>query len=198
MRLLIFLLLLGGCLGTVLEPSPPIADRNAVPAEAPPPDLDALPELVHRTANDARQSSGRPALAWSDALAAVAEAHSRDMAARGYFAHDSPEGATPSDRALAAGIECRVDVGGGRSRVGVAENLFQITRYEHVRTRTVGDQTTRMVDWFTPAEIAREVIDGWLDSSGHRRNLLDDVSTQHGIGIAVDVDDRITVTQVLC
>jgi uncharacterized protein YkwD len=33
----------------------------------------------------------------------AARGHSRDMALRGYFSHTSPEGAGPSDRALAAG-----------------------------------------------------------------------------------------------
>jgi uncharacterized protein YkwD len=44
-----------------------------------------------------------PALRWNDKLAAVAAAHSEDMAARNYFSHTTPEGLSPSDRTQAAG-----------------------------------------------------------------------------------------------
>jgi uncharacterized protein YkwD len=42
-------------------------------------------------------------LAHNAQLQAAARNHSRDMATRGYFSHQSPEGAGPSDRARAAG-----------------------------------------------------------------------------------------------
>jgi uncharacterized protein YkwD len=59
---------------------------------------------VLQLANEARQRVGCPALAWNDAAAAVAEAHSADMARRGYFSHLSPGGAGPGERLRAAGI----------------------------------------------------------------------------------------------
>jgi uncharacterized protein YkwD len=37
-------------------------------------------------------------------LAAVAAAHNEDMRTRGYFDHDSPEGETPEDRLMRAGV----------------------------------------------------------------------------------------------
>lgn len=42
-------------------------------------------------------------LSFHPALAAAARGHSQDMAARGYFDHDTPEGVGPSQRAQAAG-----------------------------------------------------------------------------------------------
>ncbi|MEK7063693.1 MAG: CAP domain-containing protein [Patescibacteria group bacterium] len=50
--------------------------------------------LVEITNND-RSSSGLGTLALSPILTQVAEAKARDMAAKGYFAHTSPEGITP-------------------------------------------------------------------------------------------------------
>lgn len=44
-----------------------------------------------------------PPLAWSDALAQAARAHSEDMARRGYFAHRSPEGGEVGERATRQG-----------------------------------------------------------------------------------------------
>lgn len=44
-----------------------------------------------------------PALAWNDALASAAYAHSLDMATKNYFSHDSQDGRTFSQRITAAG-----------------------------------------------------------------------------------------------
>ncbi len=57
--------------------------------------------------NAYRQAHDLPALAVSDALTAAAAAHTADMAARGYFAHTSPEGGRLEDRLAAAGYRFR-------------------------------------------------------------------------------------------
>lgn len=44
-----------------------------------------------------------PPLTWDDRLAAAAGAHASDMARRGYFDHDSPEGRDAGQRVRAAG-----------------------------------------------------------------------------------------------
>ena len=195
MRWLILFALLAGC----VLPTPEAAGDGRAPSRPQaPPDLRPLAERVHDRANGARRRAGEPPLRWSDALAGVARAHSRDMARRGYFDHVSPEGATANDRALEQGVDCRVDLRGGRSRVGVSENLYQGWRYGRVWTRQTAEGTTRTYEWLTPDEIARQSVDGWLDSPGHRRNLLDRVSTAHGIGVATGRDGRVYVTQVLC
>jgi uncharacterized protein YkwD len=51
-----------------------------------------------------RATVGCGALVRHDGLAAVAQAHSVDMAQRGYFSHDTPEGESPFDRLADAGI----------------------------------------------------------------------------------------------
>ena len=48
--------------------------------------------------NEARAENGLPPLAPDPELTEVARRHSADMFARGYFAHDTPEGRTPFDR----------------------------------------------------------------------------------------------------
>jgi uncharacterized protein YkwD/uncharacterized membrane protein required for colicin V production len=57
-------------------------------------------DLVNRE----RVKVGLKPLKPDSALQAVARAHARDMLARGYFAHDTPEGVDPFDRMEAAGI----------------------------------------------------------------------------------------------
>lgn len=55
-------------------------------------------------ANEERDKRGLTTLQWDDRLRAVGFKHSRDMLARGYFSHVSPDGADPFDRMAAAGI----------------------------------------------------------------------------------------------
>jgi uncharacterized protein YkwD len=61
-------------------------------------------EDLLRLVNDWRVARGLNALADSASLRDVAREHSRDMLARGYFGHETPEGRTPSDRVTSAGL----------------------------------------------------------------------------------------------
>src|SRR5215217_1974442 len=54
--------------------------------------------------NQERQAAGLNQLAADPELTEVARRHSADMFARGYFAHDTPEGLTPFDRMQAANV----------------------------------------------------------------------------------------------
>jgi uncharacterized protein YkwD len=68
----------------------------------PRPDLESrMLELVNRE----RVAAGLSPLAADPELTEVARRHSADMFARGYFAHDTPEGATPFDRMQAANVK---------------------------------------------------------------------------------------------
>jgi len=72
-----------------------------VSAPKPRPDLEKqMLDLV----NQERQSRGLNALAPDPELTEVARKHSADMFARGYFAHDTPEGISPFDRMRDAGV----------------------------------------------------------------------------------------------
>jgi len=199
-RLLVPLLLLAACAGPA--PASGVRDQDG-PSPSPPggaaaPSLDDLPRDVHRAANRARQSEGLGEVAWRDDLAAVARAHSQDMATRDFFDHVNPDGASPDHRAVAAGIECVIELAQNRRRLGVSENLFMTSRYDHYVETTRGGQTERTYAWYPIAEIAHRTVQSWLDSPGHRRNLLEPTARAEGIGVAVSADDRVFVTQVLC
>jgi len=62
---------------------------------------------LFRQVNGFRASIGCRALAWHEGAAAVAEAHSADMAKRRYFDHFSPEGESFVERLAEAGVEYR-------------------------------------------------------------------------------------------
>jgi uncharacterized protein YkwD len=90
-------------------------------AHASDPELAGLEAQMHEAVNSFRSALHLVALARRPELDAVARAHSADMAARGYFSHDTPEGLNPVDRLAHAGVE-------GFSLAG--ENVGQTNRAE--------------------------------------------------------------------
>ncbi|WP_190137802.1 CAP domain-containing protein, partial [Streptomyces longispororuber] len=123
------------------EPTPPAATSE-------PPVGDGSAEAqVLALVNEERAKAGCRPVRADDRLAALAEAFSADMAARGFFAHTDPDGATPWDRAEKAGIK---DLGG--------ENIAR-------------GQTD-----------ARAVMDAWMNSPGHRANILNCDYKTLGVG----------------
>ena len=134
---------------------------------------------VHAGINAERARNGvDPQLSWDDQLGAVARAHSEDMTGRGYFSHDTPEGMGPSDRIDRAGYSCWKG-----SHYGVAENIaIEIAS---------GDLD----------EVAAEAVQSWMDSPGHRTNLLGRQYDRTGIGVSFGKwkgYDAVYLTQVFC
>lgn len=86
---------------------------------------------------------------------------------RDYFSHDASDGSGPGDRLDAAGIDC----------TGWAENIA----YEYDSS-------------FSP-EDADSIVQGWIDSPGHERNLVGDYNEQ-GIGVDIRDDGRVIATQL--
>ncbi len=78
-----------------------------------PSDLKGLERQAYRAVNDVRRRRGLAELTYNERLAEIARSHSRDMARRMYFGHQSPEGHEAADRLLSGGV--------GYRRVG--ENL---------------------------------------------------------------------------
>ena len=71
-------------------------------------DPSSWPYELLRLTNLARASEGLPPLIWNATLAEVGAAHCADMAARGYFSHETPEGVTPLDRLILRGVACGI------------------------------------------------------------------------------------------
>ena len=64
----------------------------------------ALESALHDAVNEVRRQAGLIPLRRDPAVDRVARAHSEDMVARGYFAHETPEGLTPPDRLRHGGV----------------------------------------------------------------------------------------------
>lgn len=206
-------LLLAHCASTE-EPAPPSTQRTfpveeaAPPSEPPdyseaPPALDVavLERALHRTVNRVRRRYDRAPLTWSDSLHRLAQSHSRDMAQRSYFSHTSPGGVGPAQRASRRGFPSARSLG-DTLRIGIGENLFRTYRYDGYRDvyEQRGDEPRRRVrrtyDWKSAQQIARETVEGWLQSPPHRRGLLSRKYRRHGLGVAL-TEKRVYVTQNL-
>lgn len=139
-----------------------------------------LEQLVHERVNEARAENGLGPLSFDDGLREVARYHSRDMAENNYFSHTSPDGGTMTDRYDRFGYECRIPLGEYRYATG-AENIFMY-----------GSSAP------SEEELAQMVVDGWMDSEGHRANIVDENHRRQGIGVAVSDDGSVYVTQNFC
>lgn len=155
-----------------------------------------IPDLerrVHDLINKERKKNKAGALQFDERLSKIARAHSADMAKRKFFGHVNPEGQNATERGKRAGYICQ-KVYGGYFTDGLLENIYQGSLYS--RIRITGNQTS--YDWYSPEEIAEEAVEGWMGSAGHRRNILEKNHERAGIGIAVDSDDKVYLTQVFC
>ena len=124
-------------------------------------------ELVGATLcllNGERSRRGLPRLRLNDRLSDAANRHSSDMVRRGYFAHDSLTGASFVDRIRRTGY------------------------LRSVRAWSVGENLA----WGsgnrgTPEQILRE----WMNSPGHRANILTTRFREIGIGVAAGAPRRV-------
>ncbi|MFG2132003.1 CAP domain-containing protein [Streptomyces sp. NPDC048751] len=115
---------------------------GAVSAEA------AAEAEVLKLVNEERAKVGCSAVAANSSLTELAEAFSEDMAARGFFDHTDPDGASPWDRAAKAGI---TNLGGENIARGQAD--------------------------------AAAVMEAWMNSPGHRANILNCDFKTLGVGV---------------
>jgi len=102
--------------------------------------------------NQERQNQGLPAYALSGQLRSAARGHSQDMACNEFFSHTGSDGSSVGDRVSAEGY--------GWSWVG--ENIFATS--------------------ISSSAAPQQAFDWWMNSPGHRANILNVNFTEIGIG----------------
>ena len=127
---------------------------------------DALERQAFELINAQRVARGEVPLIWDDELCAMAREHSTNMARRGFFDHDDPEGNSTVDRARSRGI---------RGWQALAENIAVNKGYAN------------------PAAFA---VERWMTSSKHRFNILYSAFNRSAVGVARTPDGQILFTQV--
>ncbi|MCX5086650.1 MULTISPECIES: CAP domain-containing protein [Streptomyces] len=126
------------------KPTPPV---TAPSLKAPSGEASAEAQVL-ALVNTERAKVGCSPVTADSGLASLAGNFSEDMAARGFFDHTDPDGATPWDRAKKAGI---TDLGGENIARGQAN--------------------------------AQSVMDSWMNSPGHRANILNCDYKTLGVGV---------------
>jgi uncharacterized protein YkwD len=151
-----------------------------------------LEKQIHDLINRERKKQRLSQLEWDDELAGIGRKHSRDMELRNYFDHYSPEGHDFSYRYQREGYQCSIRV--DNTIYAGAENIALNNRYASV-TKVNGKV---FYEWNSQETIAETTVQGWMNSPGHRKNILMRHWGREGIGIAFGPDGKIAITQNFC
>lgn len=135
--------------------------------------------LIHNMINEQRKANGLTPLSWNSKLAQAALNHSIDMANRDYFEHDDPEGHDFVYRYSQVGFNCQIPNGLNTYSEG-GENIMFMQGY-------YGENT-----------IATQTVTGWMNSAGHRANILTFYFQSEGIGVAESLDGKVYATEDFC
>lgn len=140
-------------------PAPPMSrplPSGLVQPPAQPPELVKVIDLIVVGTNKLRAQEKRPPVTAQAQLNAAAQKFAEYLAATDQFDHQAG-GTSPGERASQAGYQSCL----------ILENLG-------LMWGTVE---------YTPAELARDFVDGWWNSEGHRANLLHERVSEIGVGV---------------
>ena len=156
-------------------------------------DSEELEKLTHSLINQERVKRGLAALKWDEEIAAIARNHSVDMGVENYFSHVNPSGQDATDRGASAGYDCIKDYGSYYT-FGLGENIHQGWLFSSV-THING---AAIYNWLSQEDISARAVNGWMQSQGHRENILKDSYDRAGIGIAITSEGKVFMTQNFC
>jgi uncharacterized protein YkwD len=135
-------------------------------AAAPALEANAVELRAFEQTNIARAENGLPLLVWDAELCRMARVHSEQMALRGYFSHETPDGLPLKERARESGI---------------------------LHFRVIGENIAYNKGYDDPGGFA---VERWLTSSGHRANMLYAGFQASAIGSYFAADGSTYLTQV--
>ncbi|WP_415381505.1 CAP domain-containing protein [Halosimplex sp. TS25] len=181
-----------------VDPTPTPGPPTVPPTDSEGTELDVskVEYAIHNRVNEIRTERDLSRLRMAPKLRAAARYHSRDMAEDGYFAHTSPGGETRADRYDRFGYQCRVDTGVGNEYVTGGENIA----YTWANVTVESDDGSTSYGGNETA-IGRGIVAQWMDSAGHRENVLRSYWEHEGIGVAaaeVDGETKVYATQNFC
>jgi len=174
-------------LGFLLFAPDPAHGALSVPSAGKRPSMttEEMEKKVFTLVNRERRARGMALLARDEKLTVIARDHSSDMAGQGYFSHEGRTGETPSDRLRKKGISYR------RSAENI--NLHPLVK------KTTYRGGKRTIIYYSADELAASIVKSWMESEGHRANILTRQLERSGLGIAEGMRDGIPyfyVTQV--
>lgn len=135
-------------------------------------DDNRIEEMIHEEVNRARQEQGLHTLQWSPMIHSNSDKWSKEMANSDYLYHGGLDT-----------LECGTVKG---------ENIAKAYVYKS-RYSSGG-----IAEWYTEEELAKTIVDGWMNSEGHRENILRPSFRREGIGIFITEDGTVWATQEFC
>lgn len=146
-----------------------------------------LEAAVFYFTNEERRKAGVPLLKFNVLLEVAAQDHAKDMTTYNFFSHSSPlKGKkSVSDRVERAGFDW--------SRVGENIAISFAIEYEAGRSVFTPDQNDGYFSYDYRGEkilahtymgFAKSLVQQWMDSPGHKQNILDPNFTFLGIGLS--------------
>jgi uncharacterized protein YkwD len=133
-----------------------------------PVNLPGVEAAIVAMTNDIRRRHGLPLLLEEGICRDAARGHSADMVNRHYFSHTDPEGRTLKER-LPANFTPRQ----------WGENIWTGSGYDARQVRS----------------LAQAVMSGWMNSPGHRQNILGPGYNRLGVGVMAK-NQEIKITEV--
>ena len=138
--------------------------------------------VVHYT-NEERRADGLVELVHDVSISDFARSHSEQMIQYGYG--HTVLGMGPTDRATRAGYECRVIQMDGSISYGVSENIARHPRITKWTGRR-GQAVYQLVTFYDNSQaIAEGLVKAWMESPGHRKNLMHVQARSIGVGTAI-------------
>ncbi len=153
-------------------PTPIQPTASPVPIGQPPPNTGAgtfLPDQairVFQLTNQARADAGIAPLATDSAMDRLAGSRSQDMGDRNYFSHTTPENT----------------------------NLFDMMRQLGISYTSAGENIA--LNSAGPTQTADVAFNGWMNSSGHKTNILRTSYGHLGVGVYRTTTGKTYLTQV--
>jgi len=163
--------------GTIASQSKSIVDKVFAPPEPISDKTKQIEQAILKYTNQERADNSVRVLKWDSKLADVARAHSLDMVQNDFFSHTNLKGEDPTARAIRMGYNVHKELGGGYYSDGIAENIGKMPTGSVQGVGYVSSDAD---------SIAKAQVQSWMDSPGHRQNILNSQYDTLGVGVAYD------------
>ena len=138
-----------------------------------------IEQQIHHFTNLEREKHSLLPLSYNNELSTIAKLHSKDMLQRDFFGHADPNGCEADCRYHRFNYSCDSPTG-----VIAGENLH----WWHYSDN---------IFWQGAEQIGRETVTSWMESPGHRENILSPLYRSEGIGVVITLQESF-ITQNFC
>jgi uncharacterized protein YkwD len=162
-------------------------------------DAALLNACIFFATNEIRAKKRLPILAYHKALEDASEMHSQDMVNDNFFNHINHLNTarkTPDDRARIAGI----------NNPYIAENIIEgfvikfnkkVEFYAGDNGEFIDPKTGKPFEYHTYLSLSDKLLSDWMDSEGHRKNILSENGKQLGCGAVFYLNPQHAVPSVM-